>query len=230
MLGYGGPTVLLISSTSGGTFGAYTATPWKESKDFYGNTDCFLYQLAPTVAVYRPTNSDRNYMYCNLTARSRGYDQQAHGLGFGGTVQEPRLFVAENLDDCRAAAQDLTFENGRLLPLPDLDRKKNPNANNNNNRHSQQHFVVESLEVWGVGGGDSDMVQAALEQREAARAVTSEAIRRARKVDKAQFLDDFRAGTFASKAFKHRQEADGRANDDMDERCRDEDKVYEYAK
>jgi len=227
VLGYGGPTLLLVRSTSGGIFGAFTATTWKESKDFFGNTDCFLYQLQPATAVYRPTGNERNYMYCNSAARSRGYDQQAHGIGFGGTVHEPRLFLAETLDDCCAAATDLTFENGRLLPEISIDNKGNGNNTNNTQQQHRKYFTVDSLEVWGVGG--TAVTQAALEQREAARAVTNEAIRRARKVDKAQFLDDFRAGTFASKAFQHRQEADGRANDDMDERCRDKDKTYEYA-
>lgn len=216
VLGYGGPTLVLIRSSSGGIFGAFTASAWKESKDFYGNTDCFLYQLSPCTAVYRPTSNERNFMYCNSAARSRGYDQQAHGIGFGGSVQEPRLFLAENFDECVAAAQDLTFDNGRLLPEVGS---------------SQQHrklFDIDSLEVWGVGG--TAAVQAALEARVASRAVTDEAIRRARNVDKAQFLDDFKAGTFGGKAFQHRQEVDGRADADLNERNQDKDKVFDYAK
>ena len=156
-------------------------------------------------------------MYCNSSARSHGYDQQAHGIGFGGTVQEPRLFLAENFDDCVAASQDLTFDNGRLLP----------EVGTNQQQH-RKRFEIESLEVWGVGG--TDTVQSALEDREASRAVANEAIRRARKVDKAQFLDDFRTGTFGSKVFQHRTEADGRADADMNERCQDKDKVFEHAK
>ena len=165
-------------------------------------------------------------MYCNSSARSRGYDQQAHGLGFGGTVQEPRLFLTETLDDCVASATDLTFDNGRLLPNVGDYGTTSANDKNSQQQH-RKYFTVDSLEVWGVGGTAVTLV--ALQQREAARAVTQEAIRRARKVDKAQFLDDFRTGTFASKAFQHRQEADGRANEDMDERARDPDKTYQYS-
>jgi TLD len=216
--GYGGPTLLLIRSTSGGIFGAFTASTWKESKDFYGNTDCFLLQLSPRTAVYRPTANERNFMYCNSAARSKGYDQQAHGIGFGGSVQEPRLFLPESFEDCVAASQDLTFENGRLLP--DLDVA--------GEQQSKKYFDIDSLEVWGVGG--SDVVQAAFQARDASRAITDEAIRRARKVDKAQFLDDFRAGTIESKAFQHRQQIDGRADCDVQDRNQDRDKVYEYAK
>jgi TLD len=216
--GYGGPTLLLIRSTSGGIFGAFTASTWKESKDFYGNTDCFLLQLSPRTAVYRPTANERNFMYCNSAARSKGYDQQAHGIGFGGSVQEPRLFLPESFEDCVASSQDLTFENGRLLP--DLDDA--------GGQQSKKYFDIDSLEVWGVGG--SDVVQAAFQARDASRAITDEAIRRARKVDKAQFLDDFRAGTFESKAFQHQQQIDGRADCDVQDRNHDKDKVYDYAK
>lgn len=203
ILGYGGPTLFVIRSTTGAVFGAYTSSAWKESKDFYGNTDCFLYQLTPATSVYLPSGNARNFMYCNPASRSRGYDQQAHGIGFGGTVDQPRLFFTEHLDDpCHGGNRDLTFENGKLDPT-DTD------------------FFVDSLEVWGVGGVDA--VRGALAARDAKRALKDEAIRRARKVDKAQFLDDFRAGTFDSKAFAHRQQVDGRA--DLDEALREKDKV-----
>ena len=210
ILGYGGPTLFVVRSTSGAVFGAYTSSAWKESKDFYGNTDCFLYQLTPTTSVYLPSGNSRNFMYCNPAARSRGYDQQSHGIGFGGTTDQPRLFFSEHLDDpCFGGNRDLTFDNGKLDP-------------------TDTNFHLDSLEVWGVGGADA--VQSALEARGAKRALKDEAIRRARKVDKAQFLDDFRAGTFDSKAFAHQQQVDGRAREDLDERTRNKDNVFEYAK
>jgi TLD len=238
ILGYSGPTLFLLRSESGGIFGAYTSTAWKESKDFYGNTDCFLYQLWPRTALYRPSGNDRNFMYCNSTARSRGYDQQAHGIGFGGTVLAPRLFLAENFDDCLASSQDLTFDNGPLLPNVGTSGYPTTTSNDNsttNAQHQQPHiqlhrssFDIECLEVWGVGGS-MDVVQVGLSARETNRANTAELIRKARKVDKAQFLDDFRAGTISSKAFAHRQQVDGRAEADLEERTKDKDKVYNYA-
>ena len=236
-MGYSGPTLLVIRSISDGIFGAFTSHSWKETKDFYGNSNCFLFQLHPnTMAVYRPTGQGTNYMYCNSFARSKGYDQQAHGIGFGGTIQQPRLFIAENImEDCSASSQDMTFENGSLLPR---------NHNNNNNKSSSsslsnsttttstggrsllssfssssstlKQFEIESMEIWGVGG--TEIVQEALNQRQKIREIRNEAIRRSRTVDKAQFLDDFRSGAIDSKAFAYKNQIDGRADQDVEER------------
>jgi len=164
LLGYGGPTLLILRSSKGDVFGAFTASSWKESKEFYGTSDCFLFQLLPRVAIYRPSGSGTNFMYCNSFARSRGYDKQAHGIGFGGTVDGPRLFIAEAWDTCAASNRDLTFENGQLLG----------SAVNTSNKQ----FDLEALEVWGVGG--EEVIAAALGDRNMARAVKDAAIQKAR--------------------------------------------------
>ena len=220
LLGYSGPTLLIIRAATGtqeddSIFGAFTASAWKESKDFFGDTDCFLFQLSPLTAVYRPSGNGRNFMYCNSLARSRGYDQQAHGIGFGGTVDQPRLFLSESsLDECVAAPnQDFTFEHGSLLPLK------------NGTTPQRFFFEVDSVEVWGVGG--DEVVASALGARDKAREMKAEGIRRARKVDKAQFLDDFQSGLVSSKAFQHRHQVDGRADQDLEDRHR---KKYAYEK
>ena len=227
LLGYSGPTLLLVQSTNGGEFGAFTSQAWKESKDFYGNSDCFLFQLHPQLSVFRPTGNGRNFMYCNSHARSKGYDQQAHGIGFGGTTDQPRLFLAENLmEDCHASTQDMTFENGSLLPK--LNQQSSSGTSTYSRKASSStkaYFDIHSLEIWGVGG--SDIVQAALDGRRKARELRDEGIRRARKVDKAQFLDDFRSGAIESKAFAYKQQIDGRADQDVDDR---NNKGYSYEK
>ncbi len=207
LLGYGGPTLLLIRETRGGVFGAFTASSWKESKDFYGNSDCFLYQLLPTTAIYRPSGNETNYMYCNSEARSRGYDGLSHGIGFGGTVGQPRLFLNEAFDACVASSQDLTFESGPLLPRTGEGGLR-------------KYFEIESLEVWGVGG--EEVVNEALGARNRARELRDAAIRQSRKVDRAAFLDDFRSGLIESKAFKYRDEIQGRGDVDVEERNKKE--------
>mmetsp|Transcript_4991 Transcript_4991/g.14468 ORF Transcript_4991/g.14468 Transcript_4991/m.14468 type:complete len:570 (+) Transcript_4991:244-1953(+) len=204
LLGYGGPTLLIIQSGRS-TFGAFTASPWKESKDFYGNHDCFLYRLLPeTTAVYRPTGgttpASTRFMYCNSFARSRGFDRQAHGIGFGGSTDRPRLFLAESFDDCRAGSDDLTFQKGSLLAGGGETSAANATA--------KSMFEIDNLEVWGVGG--TEVVRESLEARSRSRDIRQANINKARKVDKAAFLDDLRSGVIDNKAFAHRAQIQGR--------------------
>mmetsp|Transcript_16065 Transcript_16065/g.46245 ORF Transcript_16065/g.46245 Transcript_16065/m.46245 type:complete len:710 (-) Transcript_16065:76-2205(-) len=201
LLGYAGPTLIIIRSTNGGIFGAFTSSPWKESGGFYGSSDCFLYQLLPNASVYRPRGGNTNFMYCNSTHRSKGYDGLAHGIGFGGTTEEPRLFIAESFDGCVASSADMTFESGPLLP---------PYSGG-----SSKDFEISDLEVWGVGGEEA--VSEGLGARDKQRDLTAANIKKARKVDKAAFLDDFQSGMIDSKAFKHRDQIRGRADYCIDE-------------
>lgn len=136
-------------------------------------------------------------MYCNSFARSRGYDQQAHGVGFGGTVHQPRLFLSECFDKCRAGNQDLTFEKGPLLDTTKSSSSSPP-----------AQFDIDNLEVWGCGG--TEVVEFALGARSRQRDIKNAAIQKARKVDKAAFLDDFKSGLISSKAFAHRTQIQGR--------------------
>ena len=120
------------------------------------------------------------------------------GIGFGGTKDQPRLFIPESFERCVASSRDLTFEQGLLLPVDE-------------NGSLQKYFEIESLEVWGVGG--DDVVNEALKDRVKQRAVLQSNINKARKVDKAQFLDDFKSGLIESKAFVHREQMRGREGD-----------------
>ena len=185
ILGYGGPTIILIRSkdTSDkgncgcGTFGAYTHTSWKtESPQFYGNSDAFLFRLGPDpMAFYRPkggseTNGEsddtHNYQYFNTEARSKGYDGLSHGIGFGGTCELPRLYIDEVLDDCRAATEDLTYSKGPLL----------------SGLNNSSHFEVEAMEAWGVG--TPQLVEEALLARDEQRVDAEKKIRQAMKGSK----------------------------------------------
>jgi hypothetical protein len=135
-------------------------------------------------------------------------------LGFGGTCQRPRLFLSETLDACHADRQDLTFENGPLLVFAQDNETSSTTTTTNGNTASS--FSPDSLQVWAVGS--EAVVQTALQARGLHRQVVEQGIQRARKVDKAQFLDDFRTGAISSKAFAFRQQIDGRADQDVDDR------------
>jgi hypothetical protein len=225
ILGYGGPTVILIRSKdtsdkgkcASGVFGAYTFTPWtQESSQYYGNSDCFLFRLGPDpMAIYRPTSGEQddmgtfgmknaankelethNYMYLNSEARSKGYDGLSHGIGFGGTCDMPRLFIDEILDGCRAAPDDLTFGKGPLL------------SGVKEFSSSTSHFEVEAIEAWGVG--ISQLVEDALLARDGQRKDAQKRIRQAMKGAKGQFLEDFQSGLAGNKLFQHRDQIQGR--------------------
>ena len=208
LLGYGGPTLVIIRSKdiskkcASGLFGAYTAFPWdRESGDFYGNSDCFLFRLGPDpMGVYRPKgkggeNESNNFMFFNPEARSKGYDQLAWGIGFGGTAQEPRLYIDEMLDGSTARDKDLTFQDGPLL-------------SNNDESNSYCSFEVEGIEAFGVGS--SQVIEDALNAREEHRIEAQKKIRNAMKGAKAAFLEDMQSGLVGGKVFKHRDEVVGR--------------------
>jgi len=220
VMGYGGPTIIIIRSKDTSdkgqccscVFGAFTFTPWTiESSDFFGNSDCFLLRLGPDpMAIYRPTaggdtfgsNNNtsyetRNYMYYNPASRSKGYDGLSHGIGFGGSSDLPRLYIDEVLDGCRAASEDLTFEKGALL--------------SGLNESSASHFEVEAIEAWGVG--TSQIVEEALTARDDQRIDKQKQIRKAMKGAKGQFLEDFQSGLTGNKLFQHRDQIQGREGD-----------------
>ena len=44
VLGFGGPTVILLRDCEGHVFGFYTSGRWKESNSFYGSSECFLFR------------------------------------------------------------------------------------------------------------------------------------------------------------------------------------------
>ena len=213
ILGYGGPTLILIRAKNNlGTFGAYTFTSWThESGAFYGNSDCYLFRLGPDpFALYRPKGSGvmsmdteqtgskdetRNYQYFNPEARSKGYDGLAHGIGFGGTPEKPRLYIDEVLDGSCAQSDDLTFENGPLL----------------SGTPSNGSFEVEAIEAWGVGS--SQQITDALYTRDGQREDAAKKIRQAMKGAKGQFLEDFQSGLAGNKLFQHRDQIRGRDGD-----------------
>lgn len=129
-------------------------------------------------------------------------------------MDQPRLFLAESFDNCLAARDDLTFEKGSLL------HSSVTGADGGNSTV----FEIDNLEVWAVGG--TKVVQESLQARSRSRDIRHAAIQKARKVDKAAFLDDFKSGMIDSKAFAHRGQIQGREGACID----DEAKKYQYEK
>ncbi len=218
ILGYEGPTILVIQAhpdhnkNATVTFGAYTASKWEKNKrEFFGTTDSFLFQLQPTLRVLNslPKTGTRggHYMYfhSNTNVQTNNplrKDDLTVGLGFGGTVRKPRLFIDSNLEYCTVSDQDTSFEEGHL-GLP-------PSNDPFSSMYSSSTYNIYSLEVYAVG--DEESIQSGFRAQRQHRDIADATLRNARTVDKAAFLGDMRNGFIETKAFAHRVQVDGRAN------------------
>mmetsp|Transcript_31166 Transcript_31166/g.54145 ORF Transcript_31166/g.54145 Transcript_31166/m.54145 type:complete len:494 (+) Transcript_31166:421-1902(+) len=218
IMGYEGPTLLVIQAHSNNkkdgtvTFGAYTASKWEKNKrDFFGTSDCFLFQLHPTLRILKslPKMGTRggHYMFfhsntnVNTTNPSRK-DDLTQGLGFGGTVRNPRLFIDSHLEECHVSHQDTSFEEGHIGFPPSDDP------------FSSQSFSstlhIDSLEIYAVG--EEETIRRGFRAQYQHRDIADANLRNARTVDTAAFLDDMRSGVIETKAFAHRGQVDGRAH------------------
>ena len=109
-----------------------------------------------------------------------------HGLGFGGTKERCRFFIAENLEDSYDDSTDLTYAPGRILP-----------------KEFNGKFVPGIIEIWGTGG--QSVIINALQSQEKKREVIADSISKARKVDKAQFANSsFDQEFLLAKTFAHK--------------------------
>ncbi|CCI48958.1 unnamed protein product [Albugo candida] len=176
LLGYSGPTLIVIQDVEGAIFGAFCDTEWKESNRFYGGNGCFLFRFRPDFHIYRAAtlHQSGNHMYLN----TKGFSLP-RGLGVGGDLTEFRMFLSEDFDEnCYTTTRCLSYEPGPLS--------------------SRKRFSIALLEIWGCGGEKSMLKQKAHRQD------TADMIAHARKVDKAQFVgNDFDKEMFLGRTFGH---------------------------
>ncbi len=125
ILGYSGPTTIVIETEQGHILGGFfNVATWK--KGTYGDSNAFLFQLDPELTLFQPTGEDTNFIHLQ------------DGLGFGGTADMPRLLIPASMESCTAGVMDKTFRQGDLLPGEALEK-----------------FNIKSLEVWGCGGEEA---------------------------------------------------------------------------
>jgi hypothetical protein len=213
LVGYAGPTLIVVKTNDGAVISGFTTAPWRESKSFFGDNESYLFRFRPDLAIFEPTEGqslelalskgEHNFVYLHTregTLHGHGKCHQAHGLGFGGTVDRPRFFIPETLEHCTAGYLDNAFRPGNLLPEDALEK-----------------FEIMDLEVWGVGG--SDCIARALQCRSEYRERTSAVIEGARTVrDKSQFAKDMSSGlVYNSKTFAHQEHVRGRAAFNVDD-------------
>ena len=204
VLGYTGPTVLVIKTTSNAILGASAEAPWKEANHFYGGSAGFLFQLCPALKVFRPMGRDSHFMYLHTDFTGSKLDVDVngrpHGLGFGGDMKKPRLFIPESFEQCSADFLDKTFQPGELVPPEDLEK-----------------FEIKCLEVWGVGGDET--IRKALGDRADHRELTKSTLEQARVVhDRSAFAKDMQSGLIPGKIFDHNEHVRGRQEFRVDDK------------
>jgi hypothetical protein len=202
LLGYEGPTLLLIQTECDVVLGAFASQPWKDTDHFYGTSENFVFQLQPVLRVFHATGKGDHFMYCHGSSKagsSFGYETAPLGLGFGGSIAKPRLFLPESLEVCSADFFDGTYESGDLLP-----------------KEAMETFRTKHLEVWGVGG--DKIISAAMNARSVYRERVDKSIENARTVmDPSAFVADLKSGLIPNKIFSHLDITRGRKDFVVDE-------------
>jgi TLD len=198
LLGYTGPTIMLIKTTSAAILGAYANFEWKESITFRGNSDSFLFQLKPELVLYWPKGHETNFAFLRTqrknTLRPSDASGAQYGLGFGGSSDKPLLFITESFERCQASFYDKTNRVGEIIPEDLLET-----------------FEIASVESWCVGGEET--IQAALKSQAVYRKRHEELLVEARVVhDKTIFVKDLQSGLVPSSLYKHQEHARGRAD------------------
>lgn len=155
-----------------------------------GSSRDFLFSIDPQIRICR-ARSEGNAAYRWLNTKSYS---QPHGLGFGGTTEQFRLFIPESFETCTFRTSCLTYEPGKLIQ---------------DSKMRDDKFEIDVLEVWGCGG--DDVVSSGLRSQQKHRGVAQQAIDKARKVDKAAFFNNsFDQEFLLSNTLQHRSQAQGR--------------------
>jgi hypothetical protein len=136
-----------------------------------------------------------------------------HGLALGGSMESFRLFIPESFENCKAAESCLTFDGGKLITGEENGKSLIDDAKDLKSFFSsplnKNDFEIDVLEVWACGG--DEFIQAGMSALAKDREIRDENIRRARKVDKAQFFNNaFDQEFLLSGTFQHRTQAAGR--------------------
>lgn len=94
LIGYEGPTMIVIKDTCGNVFGAFTTTTWKEDTRFYGDSNSTLFAIWPRFlalpARVSSAEDAQHFQYLNVKSRTK-----EHGIGFGGRDGALRLWLGK---------------------------------------------------------------------------------------------------------------------------------------
>ena len=121
-----GPTLVVVRSTTGHTFGAYANAPWTSANAYTNVGGCFLF------LVENPHNDPPTCFECSNPANAM-YCHASHGPCFGG-------------DDISVHCGGDTAQSYTAFPHGYTDTLGRGNATFTGARD----FTVEDYEVWGV--------------------------------------------------------------------------------
>ena len=254
LAGYTGPTVMIVrptkasaisgnnESSSPGLFGFYTSSPWKESKTFYGSSDCFLFRADPTWNVYRPKcfmqgwktdhtidntsislplrkqKMTENYMYFNPSA---GHVNLGTTGGFGMSSSSGVGYRPAKSGKPFGIAAGGTIDQPRFHITESFERCIASAGNMMDKTFESgpllpgqwdKYFNIDVLEVWGVGG--EDIVCGATLAKEKYENIAEATRKKVQRVDRKQFVDDLKYGFVNNRLFEHR--FDGNVRYDFD--------------
>lgn len=151
------------------TFGVYIAQPWRHShKECFGDADTLLFQVEPVQDVFPASTLNRDYVSFHKPG-SAG----TAGIAIGCPPPRPSASYGRRQSLAHLGPVSLLLDAGFEFGVftHDFDSRGGAFRNSEVRRYNfQDRFDVESLEVWGLGGGEEAKAQAerwAWEAREA---------------------------------------------------------------
>mmetsp|Transcript_5001 Transcript_5001/g.12951 ORF Transcript_5001/g.12951 Transcript_5001/m.12951 type:complete len:511 (+) Transcript_5001:139-1671(+) len=152
LVGYGGPSLVVVSMSNGVSWAAYVDTPWtpSEAGRFFGSEDCALFALAPRFHAFPATKYSGNY--CSFVQNvkaignpaARGQAGVEELVGFGGAASRYRASLTEDLTRAifRHSCSTYATDTARM-DLAGMAREED------------EHRVT-TLEFFGLGGEAAD--------------------------------------------------------------------------
>uniref|UniRef100_A0A7S4EZN4 TLDc domain-containing protein n=2 Tax=Chrysotila carterae TaxID=13221 RepID=A0A7S4EZN4_CHRCT len=136
---------MLMRTDSGQVLGGWVARGVRQCKEevgfeFCGDEQTTLLRLTPSLGVFRAVGEGGARAFCYLNNK-RG---MRRGVGLGGSVRAPRLWLEPGLNEGTSASSCSTFESGML---------------------GAESFGVSKVEVWGTGGWAAE--RALIDRRDA---------------------------------------------------------------
>ena len=155
VIGYKSESLFIITTTKGEIFGAFVATPWDTSSNYWSTSNCYLFGISPVLSIrHTLASGPPNYAY--FFSNKKSFTGKPVGIGFGGTPGNFRLWIDEDLMTGTVRSMDPSFESGTIAGNPAFD--------------------IASIEVW---GSCTDYAEAGLIRERRLREKDAE---RARKV------------------------------------------------